>query len=79
MCVRERDNSITYLFLGSQKYLITTHYSMFRLDFAVAYHLCSAFSYRYAKSSQIKTVSSSKIFFKGSRFRYRWVPTVPLR
>ncbi|XP_030879242.1 FERM domain-containing protein 3-like, partial [Leptonychotes weddellii] len=25
---------------------------------------------RYAKSSQIKTVSSSKIFFKGSRFRY---------
>ncbi|MEJ1282810.1 FERM domain containing 3 [Cricetulus griseus] len=26
---------------------------------------------RYAKSSQIKTVSSSKIFFKGSRFRYR--------
>ncbi|XP_077605674.1 FERM domain-containing protein 3 [Crocuta crocuta] len=26
--------------------------------------------YKYAKSSQIKTVSSSKIFFKGSRFRY---------
>ncbi|KAJ7423234.1 FERM domain-containing protein 3 [Pitangus sulphuratus] len=25
---------------------------------------------RYAKSSQIKTMSSSKIFFKGSRFRY---------
>ncbi|KAH0628233.1 hypothetical protein JD844_009112 [Phrynosoma platyrhinos] len=25
---------------------------------------------QYAKSSQIKTVSSSKIFFKGSRFRY---------
>lgn len=27
---------------------------------------------RCAKSSQIKTVSSSNIFFKGSRFRYRW-------
>ncbi|XP_056370416.1 FERM domain-containing protein 3 isoform X2 [Oenanthe melanoleuca] len=27
--------------------------------------------YKYAKSSQIKTMSSSKIFFKGSRFRYR--------
>ncbi|XP_052634058.1 FERM domain-containing protein 3 isoform X1 [Harpia harpyja] len=26
--------------------------------------------YKYAKSSQIKTMSSSKIFFKGSRFRY---------
>ncbi|XP_036712531.1 FERM domain-containing protein 3 isoform X2 [Balaenoptera musculus] len=26
--------------------------------------------YKYAKSSQIKTVSSSKILFKGSRFRY---------
>ncbi|XP_075406984.1 FERM domain-containing protein 3 [Tenrec ecaudatus] len=26
--------------------------------------------YKYTKSSQIKTVSSSKIFFKGSRFRY---------
>ncbi|XP_064411695.1 FERM domain-containing protein 3 [Latimeria chalumnae] len=26
--------------------------------------------YKYAKSSQIKTVSSSSIFFKGSRFRY---------
>lgn len=26
---------------------------------------------RCAKSSQIKTVSSSNIFFKGSRFRYR--------
>ncbi|XP_029057581.1 FERM domain-containing protein 3 isoform X1 [Monodon monoceros] len=26
--------------------------------------------YKYAKSSQIKTASSSKIFFKGSRFRY---------
>ena len=78
VCVWERDNSITYLFLGSQKYLITTRYSMFRLDFAVAYHLCSAFPYRYAKSSQIKTVSSSKIFFKGSRFRYRWVLMVPL-
>ena len=78
VCVWERDNSITYLFLGHQKYLITTRYSMFHLDFAVVYHLCSAFSYRYAKSSQIKTVSSSKIFFKGSRFRYRWVPMVPL-
>lgn len=27
---------------------------------------------RCAKSSQIKTVCSSNIFFKGSRFRYRW-------
>nr|XP_020668485.1 FERM domain-containing protein 3 isoform X2 [Pogona vitticeps] len=27
--------------------------------------------YKYAKSSQIKTMSSSKIFFKGSRYRYR--------
>ncbi|KAJ7416724.1 FERM domain-containing protein 3 [Willisornis vidua] len=26
--------------------------------------------YKYAKSSQIKTMSSSKMFFKGSRFRY---------
>uniref|UniRef100_A0A8D0EYK5 FERM domain containing 3 n=1 Tax=Strix occidentalis caurina TaxID=311401 RepID=A0A8D0EYK5_STROC len=26
--------------------------------------------YKYAKSSQIKTMSSSKVFFKGSRFRY---------
>nr|XP_020668486.1 FERM domain-containing protein 3 isoform X3 [Pogona vitticeps] len=26
--------------------------------------------YKYAKSSQIKTMSSSKIFFKGSRYRY---------
>uniref|UniRef100_A0A8C5KZU2 FERM domain containing 3 n=1 Tax=Jaculus jaculus TaxID=51337 RepID=A0A8C5KZU2_JACJA len=26
--------------------------------------------YKYAKSSQIKTVSSNRIFFKGSRFRY---------
>ncbi|XP_068782359.1 FERM domain-containing protein 3 isoform X2 [Struthio camelus] len=26
--------------------------------------------YKYAKSSQIKTMTSSKIFFKGSRFRY---------
>ncbi|XP_053148900.1 FERM domain-containing protein 3 isoform X3 [Hemicordylus capensis] len=26
--------------------------------------------YKYAKSSQIKTMSSNKIFFKGSRFRY---------
>uniref|UniRef100_A0ACB8ER80 FERM domain-containing protein 3 n=1 Tax=Sphaerodactylus townsendi TaxID=933632 RepID=A0ACB8ER80_9SAUR len=26
--------------------------------------------YKYAKSSQIKTMSSSKIFLKGSRFRY---------
>uniref|UniRef100_A0A8C2TC77 FERM domain containing 3 n=1 Tax=Coturnix japonica TaxID=93934 RepID=A0A8C2TC77_COTJA len=26
--------------------------------------------YKYVKSSQIKTMSSSKIFFKGSRFRY---------
>nr|XP_056704701.1 FERM domain-containing protein 3 [Euleptes europaea] len=26
--------------------------------------------YKFAKSSQIKTMSSSKIFFKGSRFRY---------
>lgn len=31
-----------------------------------------SFSGRCAKSSQIKTVSSSNIFFKGSRFRYRW-------
>lgn len=30
------------------------------------------YSLRCAKSSQIKTVCSSNIFFKGSRFRYRW-------
>lgn len=33
----------------------------------------SVFIDRLEKSSQVRTVSSSNLFFKGSRFRYRWV------
>lgn len=33
-------------------------------------------THRFEKSSQVRTVSSSNLFFKGSRFRYRyWMPT----
>ncbi|EPQ09024.1 FERM domain-containing protein 3 [Myotis brandtii] len=39
------------------------------LSFLCEIHQMPEFE-QYAKSSQIKTVSSSKIFFKGSRFRY---------
>lgn len=31
------------------------------------------FPYRLEKSSQVRTVSSSNLFFKGSRFRYRYL------
>ncbi|KAF1474964.1 FERM domain-containing protein 3, partial [Eudyptula minor novaehollandiae] len=57
----------TFYVFGAQKEVRFNIFTV--LIFILIYSLCS-FSSRYAKSSQIKTMSSSKIFFKGSRFRY---------
>nr|KAF6484527.1 FERM domain containing 3 [Rousettus aegyptiacus] len=51
----------------------TVHLCIFQIEIGKTFFCSSTLPgpfYRYAKSSQIKTVSSSKIFFKGSRFRY---------
>lgn len=44
------------------------HHDIYVLD-----GFCFLFFLRLEKSSQVRTVSSSNLFFKGSRFRYRWL------
>lgn len=57
------------MFTESVKLQCASHFEAM-LNVCCCFFLC--LSVRCAKSSQIKTVSSSNIFFKGSRFRYRW-------